>query len=111
MKGCGFPHAPVNTIAGTFAHPQAIARGVVVEVDHPRAGKIKLLAPAVRYDGQKMEVRSRGTVFDPWREADERLEQIFRPPPVLGQHTVEVLREELGYSDEKIAALQQLGAI
>lgn len=57
MTGNGFPFAPVNDIKGTFAHPQAVARGVTVEVDHPRAGKIKLLAPAVVYNGQKMKVR------------------------------------------------------
>lgn len=56
MKGLGFPFAPVNDIKGTFEHPQAIDRGVVVEVEHPRAGKIKLLAPAVVYNGRKMEV-------------------------------------------------------
>lgn len=64
---------------------------MVVEVEHKRAGKIKLLAPAVVYDGKKMEVS--------------------RAPPVLGEHTVEVLREELGYSDERIAELQESGAI
>ncbi|KAK4706141.1 succinate---hydroxymethylglutarate CoA-transferase, partial [Phenoliferia sp. Uapishka_3] len=91
FKGQGFPHAPVNDLKGTFAHPQAIARKVVEEVVHPRAGKIKLLAPAVCYDGKKME--------------------IHRPPPVLGQHTVEVLREELGYDDHQIHSLQEEGAI
>lgn len=57
MRGAGFPFAPVNNIEQTFAHPQAVARGVVSEVDHPRAGKIKLLSPAVSYNNQKMKVR------------------------------------------------------
>ena len=91
MQGHGFPFAPVNDIAGTFSHPQAIDRGVVVEVEHPRAGKIKLLAPAVVYNGEKMKVRS--------------------APPVLGQHTVEVLKEEFGYTAEEIVDFQQDGAI
>lgn len=56
MRGAGFPFAPVNNIEQTFAHPQAVARGVVSEVDHPRAGKIKLLSPAVSYNNQKMKV-------------------------------------------------------
>lgn len=58
MKGAGFPMAPVNNIAQTFAHPQAVARGVTCELDHPRAGKIKLLSPAVSYNNQKMKVGS-----------------------------------------------------
>jgi crotonobetainyl-CoA:carnitine CoA-transferase CaiB-like acyl-CoA transferase len=57
-QGNGFPFAPVNDIKGTFAHPQAVARQVVAEVDHPRAGRIKLLAPAVVYNGHKMKVSS-----------------------------------------------------
>jgi succinate---hydroxymethylglutarate CoA-transferase len=56
MRGAGFPFAPVNNIEQTFAHPQAVARGVVSEVNHPRAGKIKLLSPAVSYNNQKMKV-------------------------------------------------------
>lgn len=46
----------MNDIKGTFAHPQALDRRVTEEVEHPRAGKIKLLAPAVVYNGQKMKV-------------------------------------------------------
>ncbi|GAA5977565.1 hypothetical protein JCM10908_005022 [Rhodotorula pacifica] len=86
FKGQGFPFAPVNNIRQSFEHPQTQAREMVKEVDHPRAGKVKLVAPAIQYNGQRME--------------------FTRPPPVLAQHTVEVLRE-LGYKDSKIAELQQ----
>jgi succinate--hydroxymethylglutarate CoA-transferase len=57
LTGKGLPFAPINNIAQTFAHPQAKARGVVEEVEHPRAGKIKLAAAAVTYDGNKPKVR------------------------------------------------------
>jgi len=91
LTGKGLPFAPINNIQKTFEHPQAVARKVVVEVDHPRAGKIKLAGPAIAYDGEKMKVS--------------------RAPPVLGQHTVEVLREELGLDDEAIGELHHKGAV
>ncbi|KAJ7366608.1 CAIB BAIF family enzyme [Mycena albidolilacea] len=90
LTGLGVPFGPINNIQQTFAHPQAVARGVTVEVEHPRAGKIKLVAPAVSYNGEKMKVR--------------------RPPPWLSEHTDEVL-EELGYSSERIAELRGKGVV
>ncbi|KAF7365427.1 CAIB/BAIF family enzyme [Mycena venus] len=90
LTGLGVPFGPINNIQQTFAHPQAVARGVTVEVEHPRAGKIKLVAPAVSYNGEKMKVR--------------------RPPPWLSEHTNEVM-EELGYSAERIAELRGKGVI
>lgn len=68
------PFAPINNIAQTFAHPQALARQVYQEVEvgqcslsrkawiiadhqHPRVGRIKLASPAVSYDGEKPKVR------------------------------------------------------
>ncbi|KAF8073636.1 CAIB/BAIF family enzyme [Lyophyllum atratum] len=86
FTGLGVPFGPINNIQQTFDHPQAIARQVTVEVEHPRSGKIKLVAPAVMYNGKKMDVR--------------------RPPPWLSEHTTEVM-EELGYSEETIESLRK----
>jgi succinate--hydroxymethylglutarate CoA-transferase len=70
FTGLGVPFGPINNIQETFEHPQAIARGAIVEIDHPRAGKLKLVAPAVCYNGKRMPVT--------------------RPPPYLSEHTSEV---------------------
>ncbi|KAE8269573.1 hypothetical protein A4X09_0g2781 [Tilletia walkeri] len=85
-----FPVAPIRDMKGTFEHPQTQARGMTQTMNHPRAGKIQVVSPAVSYGGGKMP--------------------LSRPPPVLGQHTDEVL-SELGYSDADIAKLRQEGAI
>lgn len=86
----GIPIAPIRNIEQTFNHPQAVDRQVVTEVDHPRAGRIKINSPAVRYGDGKMKV--------------------FRAPPVLGQDNEDVLAE-LGYSEEEIDRLKETGAI
>lgn len=86
------PAAPIRNIRGTFEeHPQSKDRKVVEDVDHPRAGRIKIVAPAVRYGGGKMKVT--------------------RPPPVLGEHTDEVLMQELGMSEDEVRELRKNGAI
>ncbi|KAI0256608.1 CAIB/BAIF family enzyme [Lactifluus subvellereus] len=90
FDGLGVPFGPINNIQQTFDHPQAVARGVVVEVEHPRAGKVKLVGPAVTYNGKKMPVN--------------------RPPPWLSEHTDEVL-SELGYDTEHISQLRKEGVV
>ncbi|TFK40685.1 CAIB/BAIF family enzyme [Crucibulum laeve] len=90
FTGLGVPFGPINNIKQTFEHPQAVARQVTVEVDHPRSGKIKLVAPAVSYNGKKMPVRL--------------------PPPWLSEHTTEVM-EELGYTAEEISGLRERSII
>ncbi|KAI0801983.1 CAIB/BAIF family enzyme [Irpex lacteus] len=90
LTGLGVPFGPINNIQQTFEHPQAVARGATVEVEHPRAGKIKLVAPAVHYNGRRMPVN--------------------RAPPYLSQHTDEILGE-LGYSNEAIEELRKKGIV
>ncbi|KAF8630970.1 hypothetical protein AX17_005326 [Amanita inopinata Kibby_2008] len=85
FKGLGVPYGPINNIQQTFEHPQAVARQVTVEIEHARAGKIKMVAPAVTYNGQRMAVRL--------------------PPPWLSEHTEEVMGE-LGYTAKQIGELR-----
>ena len=88
--GCG----PINTLKQVFADPHVQARGVVVEMPHaslPQGGTVKVIANPVRLSETP---------------ADYRL-----PPPVLGQHTDEVLKQALGLDDGRLAELRGKGVI
>jgi crotonobetainyl-CoA:carnitine CoA-transferase CaiB-like acyl-CoA transferase len=85
------PCTPINTMDEVFADPQVLHRNMLVEVDHPKAGKIKLVGIPVKYSGAETAIR--------------------RPPPVLGEHTREVLSEVLGYGDQHIEDLKRAGVI
>jgi crotonobetainyl-CoA:carnitine CoA-transferase CaiB-like acyl-CoA transferase len=85
------PNGPINTIAQAFAEPQAVARGLKFELPHPKAGKVSLVRSPMRFSGTPLEHRL--------------------PPPLLGEHTDEVLRGLLGRSDAQIAQLRAEGAV
>lgn len=91
LEAVGVPCGPINDVGEVFENEQVKARGVAIEMDHPAAGKVKL-------------VRSPMKLSLTPAQAD-------LPPPMLGQHTDEVLRDLLGRSDEEIAALRAKGAI
>jgi crotonobetainyl-CoA:carnitine CoA-transferase CaiB-like acyl-CoA transferase len=78
----GIPAGPILDIREAFSSPLATARGMREEVDHPRAGAI-------------------GQVGSPWK-LDGSSSPIRLAPPILGQHTGEVLSEWLGYTREEI---------
>ncbi len=90
LEAAGIPCGPVNDIADVFADPQVRARGMVTEVAHPHAPALPLVGSPIKLSAT------------PVRDG--------RAPPLLGQHTDEVLREA-GYADAEIAALRERSAI
>ena len=91
LEAAGIPNGPINNLAQVFEEPQVRARGVRVELEHPVAGKLPTVASPMRFSGTPVEHRL--------------------APPLLGQHTEEILRERLGRSAAQIAALRAEGAI
>jgi crotonobetainyl-CoA:carnitine CoA-transferase CaiB-like acyl-CoA transferase len=91
LEAAGVPNGPINDVAQVFEEPQVKARGVRVELDHPAAGKLPTVASPMRFSGTPLEHRL--------------------APPLLGQHTEEILRERLGKSAAQIAALRAERAI
>ncbi|MBH61025.1 MAG: formyl-CoA transferase [Alphaproteobacteria bacterium] len=77
------PYAPVNDYAQALADPQVAHRGLVREVDHPRSGSINVIAA-------------------PWISTGGS--PPITPPPLLGQHTEEVLESWLGWDSSAISA-------
>jgi crotonobetainyl-CoA:carnitine CoA-transferase CaiB-like acyl-CoA transferase len=91
LDGAGVPNGPINDIAQVFAEPQVKARGVKIEVAHPVAGKLPMVASPMRFSATPLEHRT--------------------PPPLLGEHTDEILQRVLGKKVEEIARLRASGAI
>jgi crotonobetainyl-CoA:carnitine CoA-transferase CaiB-like acyl-CoA transferase len=87
FRRAGLPCGPINTVPEVFRHPQAEARDMVLEVEHPSAG-------AVRFPGFPYKL-------------SQTPASVRRPPPQLGQHTAEVLSELLGYSAHEVTGLRQ----
>ncbi|KAL7874107.1 hypothetical protein SRHO_G00050770 [Serrasalmus rhombeus] len=91
FEGTGVPCGPINTIQQVFSDPQVAHNGLILEMDHPTSGRITVPGPAVRFNSFEFDKPT--------------------PPPVIGQHTVEVLRDILGYSDEVINNLLASGTV
>jgi crotonobetainyl-CoA:carnitine CoA-transferase CaiB-like acyl-CoA transferase len=91
LENARIPCAPVNNFAQALTDVQAIARNMVVEVEHPNGTKFK--APG-----------------NPVKMSDT-YEDTFSPPPLLGQHTDEILKDLLGKTDDEIAAWRENGII
>ncbi|XP_060778494.1 succinate--hydroxymethylglutarate CoA-transferase isoform X2 [Neoarius graeffei] len=85
FEGTGVPCGPINTIQQVFSDPQVVHNGLILEMDHPTSGRIAVPGPAVRFNSFEFDKPT--------------------PPPVIGQHTVEVLKGILGYSDDVINQL------
>jgi formyl-CoA transferase len=86
LVAAAVPCGPVNNMESLFRDPQIIHRGMVAEVPHPTIGSLRLTGIPIKYSATP------GTVK--------------RPPPLLGEHTDEILESVLDYSPDAIAALR-----
>ncbi len=91
LEAAGVPNGPINNVAQVFEEPQVKARGIRLKLDHPVAGKLDSVASPMRFSGTPL-------TFE-------------RAPPLLGQHTEEILRELLGKSDAELAKLRADGVV
>ncbi|CAM9917842.1 unnamed protein product [Phaeothamnion confervicola] len=91
MRAASIPCGEVRNVGDAIRSPEARSRNLVTRIEHPVIGWLPNVALPIRYSGTP--------VVDP------------RPAPFVGQHTEEVLRDTLGYSEERIAALRSAGAL
>jgi crotonobetainyl-CoA:carnitine CoA-transferase CaiB-like acyl-CoA transferase len=90
LSRVGIPAGAINSIDAALVHPQVAARDMVLTTEHPTAGTLHMAGSPIKLSDYTTTVR--------------------RPPPTLGEHTDEVLRE-LGYSAEDISAMREAGVI
>lgn len=80
------PCGPIHTIDQVFEHPQVLARDMVVQVEHPEAGMVKLVGSPVKLSRTNTKIE--------------------RHPPMAGEHTWEIL-QEAGFSFEEITYFKE----
>jgi len=86
LDEAGVANGPINTIGQAFDEPQAKARGALFDIAHPLAGTARLIASPMHFSATPVAYSL--------------------APPVLGQHSAEILRGELGLADEAIEQLR-----
>jgi crotonobetainyl-CoA:carnitine CoA-transferase CaiB-like acyl-CoA transferase len=91
LEAANVPCGPINNISQVFADPQALARTLTISMAHEAAGPIDLVASPLRLTKTPPEYRS--------------------APPILGQHTDEVLNGVLGLSPSDIKILRSQGVV
>jgi len=91
LEAAKVPCGAINDLAEVFADPHVQARGMVTEWEHPLAPRVRLVSSPLKLSATPVRTEL--------------------PPPLLGQHTEEVLRHVLGWGEERIAQLRAQGAI
>lgn len=91
LEAAGVPCGPINKLDEVFANPQVVARGMRIDTPHPTAGKVDLAASPMKLSATP----ARHDI----------------PPPLLGQHTDEILHDLLGYDPQRIAILRNKGVL
>ena len=91
LEEVGVPCGPINDVGEVFANEQVRARGMAVELPHPSAGKVTLVRSPMKMSATPATSE--------------------KAPPLLGEHTDEVLRDVLGKNGDEIAALRGKGVV
>jgi formyl-CoA transferase len=91
LEPLGVPCGPINRLDQVFDNPQVRHRGLRIDVPHPLSGSVPLVANPIKFSRTPL-------AFD-------------TPPPMLGQHTEEILRDLLNKSEAEVASLRQSGVI
>ncbi len=81
------PCGPINTIDRVFSDPQVLAREMLIGMEHPAVGSFKVVGSPMKLSETPVQYRT--------------------PPPLLGEHTEEILKDVLGYSQAEIARLKE----
>ncbi|OAL26286.1 hypothetical protein AYO20_10163 [Fonsecaea nubica] len=93
FEGSGLPYGAINDVVEALEHPQGKARNMIIDVEDfeaARDGVLRLIGPAIKFEGAQMDVRLK--------------------PPLLGEHTDQVLRG-LGYGSAEVAELRKSGVV
>ncbi|MEQ7921025.1 CaiB/BaiF CoA-transferase family protein [Xanthomonas sp. WHRI 1810A] len=91
LEAAGVPCGPINDVAQVFADPQVQARGLAISLPHALGGAVPQVASPIRLSGTPVEYN--------------------RAPPLLGEHTLEVLVGVLGLKDEDVTLLRNAGVL
>jgi crotonobetainyl-CoA:carnitine CoA-transferase CaiB-like acyl-CoA transferase len=86
LDAAGVPCGPINSVPEVFEDPQVKHRGMRIDIPHPTAGKVPQVASPLRFAQAPLHYE--------------------RPPPLLGEHSLQILRE-LGMDEAKIEALRK----
>ncbi len=91
LEPLGVPSGPINRMDQVFADPQVVARGMRIDLPHPLAGTVPQVRTPLGFSATPLDYR--------------------RPPPLLGEHTADVLRARLGLAADEVSALAQRDVI
>jgi crotonobetainyl-CoA:carnitine CoA-transferase CaiB-like acyl-CoA transferase len=91
LEQAGVPCGPINDLAQVFADPQVQARGLAMELPHVLAGSVPQVASPIRLSETPVEYRN--------------------APPLLGEHTLEVLQRVLGLDEAAVMAFREAGVL
>ena len=91
LEAAKVPCGAINSLTEVFADPQIAARGMVTHWQHPVKSDLRLVSSPIKLSATPVRTPSQGGL----------------PPPLLGQHTEEVLRSVLNYADAQLIALKR----